>query len=85
VLGAPVFFWIKSSVKAGLYNTAMSVLAQGWPMFLAAIVQKIGAMIRGPRKVENLSLEFAPKANRESQSQNASTESTVPAGQTARR
>ncbi|HEX3543968.1 MAG TPA: glycosyltransferase family 2 protein [Candidatus Acidoferrum sp.] len=85
VLGAPVFFWIKSSVKAGLYNTAMSVLAQGWPMFLAAIVQKIGTMIRGPRKVENLSLDFAPTANRESQSQNASTESTVPAGQTARR
>ena len=49
-------------------------------MFVAAIVHKIGTMIRGPRKVENLSLEFTPKATLESQSQNASTKSSVPVG-----
>ena len=52
VLGAPVFFWIKSAYKAGLYRMALGVLARGWPMFLAACARKISTAVRGQRKAE---------------------------------
>jgi glycosyltransferase involved in cell wall biosynthesis len=85
VLGAPVFFGIKSAYKAGLYGTAMGVLARGWPMFLTTCAQKISAMIRGRRKTEVLPFEFKPKATREGPSQDANAASTVPVRQTAGR
>ncbi len=56
VLGAPVFFWIKSAFKAGLYGTAIGVLARGWPMFLATCAQKISTLVRGRREDGSLAL-----------------------------
>ena len=78
VLGAPVFFWIKSAYTAGLYGTALGVLARGWPMFLAACAQKISTAVRGRRKTEVLPFEFKPKETRERLSQNAKASSAVP-------
>ncbi|HTC66885.1 MAG TPA: glycosyltransferase family A protein [Candidatus Acidoferrum sp.] len=85
VLGAPVFFWIKSAFTAGLYGTAIGVLARGWPMFLATCAQKIKASVHGRQKTEVLSFEFQPKGTRERQSQSAKDESAVPVRQTAGR
>jgi glycosyltransferase involved in cell wall biosynthesis len=85
VLGAPVFFWIKSAYKAGLYSTSLSVLARGWPMFLAAFARKIGTAVAGRGKAEVLPLEFNPKDVPERASQNADNTSALPVGQTSRR
>jgi glycosyltransferase involved in cell wall biosynthesis len=85
VLGGPVFFWIKSAFRAGLYGTAMGVLARGWPMFLAACARKIGTKVRGRRKTEVLPFDFKPKDTRESPSENADTAPGVPERRTARR
>jgi glycosyltransferase involved in cell wall biosynthesis len=80
VLGAPVLFWIKSALTAGLYGTAFGVLARGWPMFLATCAQKIRTAVRGQRKTEVLPFEFKSKETPERQSQNG-----VPVSQTAGR
>jgi glycosyltransferase involved in cell wall biosynthesis len=85
VLGAPVFFWIKSAFKAGLYGTAAGVFARGWPMFLAACARKINTTVRGQRKAEILPFEFRRKDTLESPSQNEHTASAVRERQTARR
>jgi len=85
VLGAPVWFWIKAAFKAGLYGTAMSVLARGWPMFLAACERKIRTIIRGGGTTEVLPLEFKRKETRERDSKNADNSSAMPVGQTSRR
>jgi glycosyltransferase involved in cell wall biosynthesis len=82
VLGAPVFFWIKSALTAGLYGTALRVLARGWPMFLAKCGQKIVIAVRGQRKTEVLPFDFKPRETRARQSQNASG---VPVSQTTTR
>ena len=78
VLGAPVFFWINSAYAAGLYGTAVRVLARGWPMFLATCAQKISTAVRGRGKTEVLPFEFRMKETRERQSQNAKASSEVP-------
>jgi glycosyltransferase involved in cell wall biosynthesis len=85
VLGAPVFFWIKSAYRAELYRVAMSVLARGWPMFLAACGRGIRSAVGGCGKMEVLPFEFKPQATREGVLENANTASDVPVGQTARR
>jgi len=85
VLGAPVYFWIKSAFKARLYGTAIGVLARGWPMFLAACAQKISTTVRGQGKTEVLPFDFRPKETGGRPSQNAETLSSVPGRQTARR
>jgi glycosyltransferase involved in cell wall biosynthesis len=85
VLGAPVFFWIKSAFKARLYGAAVGVLARGWPMFLAACARKIKTKLHGRRKAEVLPLEFKPKETHEGPSQNADTAASVPERQTTRR
>jgi glycosyltransferase involved in cell wall biosynthesis len=77
VLGAPVFFWIKSACKAGLYGTAIGVLARGWPMFLAACAQRVSTMVRGRGKTQVLPFDFSLKETRERPSQNADTVSSV--------
>jgi glycosyltransferase involved in cell wall biosynthesis len=56
ILGAPVFYWIKSAYKAGLYNIAFTVFARGWPMFLAAAARKFNTTIRGRRAAKVLPL-----------------------------
>jgi glycosyltransferase involved in cell wall biosynthesis len=84
-LGAPVFFWIKSAYRAGLYGTAVGVLAQGWPMFLAACARKISTAVRGRRKTEVLPFECKPKETPEHASQDANAVSNVPVRQTAGR
>ena len=78
VLGAPVFFWIKSACTARLYGAAIGILARGWPMFLAACIRKISTAVRGRGKTEVLTFEFKPKETRERQSQNAKASSGVP-------
>jgi len=85
MLGAPVFFWIKSAYKAGLYRVAIDVLARGWPMFLAACARRISTVFRDRGKMEVLPFEFKPQATREGVLENANTASDVPVGQTARR
>jgi glycosyltransferase involved in cell wall biosynthesis len=77
VLGAPVFFWIKSAFKAGLYGTAMGILARGWPMFFAACAKKIRMMILGRRKTQVLPFEFRPTETRERISHHVDTISSV--------
>jgi glycosyltransferase involved in cell wall biosynthesis len=84
VLGAPVFFWIKSALKARLYGTAVEVFVRGWTMFLAACAQKLGGVIGGPRSAEVLSFEFKSKETPARASQTADHGSAVPVGQTAR-
>jgi glycosyltransferase involved in cell wall biosynthesis len=85
MLGAPVFFWIKSAYSAGLYGTAIGVLARGWLMFLAACGQKIRIVFHGRNKTKILPFNFAPKEMRERLSRNASTVSTASEQQTVRR
>jgi hypothetical protein len=85
VLGAPVWFWIKSAFRAGLYSAAMSVLARGWPMFLAACARKIGTVIGGPRKTEVLPFDFRSKETLERPPQNKDAASAIPVGQPSRR
>jgi hypothetical protein len=78
VLGAPVFFWIKSACTARLYGAAIGILARGWPMFLATCAQKISSALHGRGKIEVLPFEFKPKGTGELQSQNATASSAVP-------
>jgi glycosyltransferase involved in cell wall biosynthesis len=85
VLGAPVFFWIKSAYKAGLYGTAMSVLARGWPMFFAACARKISTAVRGQRKTEIVPFNFRPKEALEHVSKDVNTVSAASLRQTVRR
>jgi glycosyltransferase involved in cell wall biosynthesis len=85
VLGAPVFFWIKSAYKAGLYATALGVLKRGWPFFLAAGARKIRTTVGLRGKTEILPFELRAKETRERSSQNADTASDVPESQTTRR
>jgi len=85
VLGAPVWFWIKSAVRAGLYGTAMGVLARGWPMFLAACARKIGTNIGGRRKTEVLPFVFKAKNERADTLQQADAVSSALERQPMRR
>jgi len=85
VLGAPVFFWIKSACKAGLYGTAMGVLARGWPMFLAACARRIKTAVRGRRNTEVLPFEFGRKNTSEGPSQNSDVAPAMRERQTAER
>jgi glycosyltransferase involved in cell wall biosynthesis len=85
VLGAPVYFWIKSAYAAGLYRTALGVLARGWPMFLAASARRIRTAVRGRRKTEVLPFEFGPKEPREGSTQDSNTASAAPEREIARR
>jgi glycosyltransferase involved in cell wall biosynthesis len=85
VLGAPVYFWIKSAYAAGLYRTALGVLARGWPMFLAASARRIRTAVRGRRKTEVLPFEFGPKEARERSAQNADRASALPERETTTR
>jgi hypothetical protein len=85
VLGVPVFFWIKSACRVGLYSTAMDVLARGWPMFLAACARRISTVFRGRGKTKVLPFAFEPKKMREVALENASSVSGVSVRQTVRR
>jgi hypothetical protein len=85
VLGAPIFFWIKSAFTAGLYGAAVRIFVRGWRMFLAACAQKISVAVRGQRKTEILPLDFRPKETSEHPSQDANSVSAAPVRQTARR
>jgi glycosyltransferase involved in cell wall biosynthesis len=85
VIGAPVYFWIKSAYKAGLYGTAIGVLARGWPMFAAACARKIRTTVHGRRRKEVSAFEFRSKDGRERSSQDADAATAVPERQTARR
>jgi GT2 family glycosyltransferase len=73
ILGAPVYFWIKSAWKAGLYRTAMGVVGRGWVMFLAACFKKIRTKIRGLEKTQVLPLELRAKGTSEGALQSVNT------------
>jgi Glycosyl transferase family 2 len=85
VLGAPVFFWIKSACRAGLYRVAKGVLARGWPMFLAACGREISTVFLGRGKTAVLPFAFEPKEMREVALENANSVSGVSVRQTVRR
>ena len=85
VLGAPVFFWIKSAYKAGLYGTAVSVLARGWPMFFAACARKISTEVHGQRKTEIVPVNFRPQEALERTSKDVNALSAARLRQTVRR
>lgn len=85
VLGAPVFFWIKSAYKAGLYGTAVSVLARGWPMFFAACARKISTEVHGQRKTEIVPVNFRPQEALERTSKDVNALSAASLRQTVRR
>jgi glycosyltransferase involved in cell wall biosynthesis len=53
-IGGPVFSWVKWSLKAHRYRPAMKLMADGWPMILAAIASRLYAIIRGRRPLETL-------------------------------
>ena len=85
MLGAPVFFWIKSACSAGLYGTAIGVLTRGWRMFLAACAQKMSTAVRGRGKTEILPLNFMAKEMRQRVLQSSGTASTASERQTVRK
>lgn len=53
-LGGPALFWVKRSCKSGLYNEALRILAQGWPMILAAGVRRVAIAIKGRQAVQTI-------------------------------
>jgi glycosyltransferase involved in cell wall biosynthesis len=54
LIGGPVFFWAKSSIRAHCYGPPLKLLASGWPMVLAAIANRFWTMIKGRRPTETL-------------------------------
>jgi GT2 family glycosyltransferase len=57
IIGAPVFFWIKSAYRAGLYGMAATVFLRGWPMFLAATGRKLRTKLLGRKAPVMLPLD----------------------------
>src|SRR6267143_803736 len=57
-IGGAVFFWLKRSLQAGLYWSAVKFLVAGWPMIVAAIVSKLGKLVNGRRPAEKIAPLF---------------------------
>ena len=57
-IGGAVFFWLKRSLQAGLYWSAVKFLVAGWPMIVAAIVAKLGKLVNGRRPAEKIAPLF---------------------------
>jgi len=52
VLGGIVFFWLRKTLRPGLYLQFLKLLAGGWAMVLAAILRRCRVFLRGRRPVE---------------------------------
>lgn len=54
--GGIVFFWAKRAFKARLYWDAAKLLARAWPMVLAAVIRRLGVILRGRRPSETIEM-----------------------------
>jgi GT2 family glycosyltransferase len=55
-LGGPALFWVKKAYKGGLYSEALRIVAAGWPMIGAAVVQRMAISVKGRHAVQTISL-----------------------------
>jgi len=55
--GGMVVFWIKRAMRSGLYAGAAGLIADGWPMVLAAVKQRTIAWLLGRAPMENVALK----------------------------
>jgi len=56
IIGGLVVFWTKRAVKAGLYGTALKLLASRWLLALAAVIRRLGALLKGRQPCETINL-----------------------------
>jgi glycosyltransferase involved in cell wall biosynthesis len=63
-IGGAVFFWLKRSLQAGLYWSAVKFLVAGWLMIVAAIISKVGKLITGRQPAEKIAPLFMLEQSR---------------------
>jgi glycosyltransferase involved in cell wall biosynthesis len=56
VLGGIVFFWVRETLRKGLYREAFGLLSAGWLMIISAIFSRAAAFIRGRMPIEVLGM-----------------------------
>lgn len=56
LFGGLVFFWAKRAFKARLYWDAVKLLARAWPMVVAAVIRRLGVIIKGRRPCETIEM-----------------------------
>jgi glycosyltransferase involved in cell wall biosynthesis len=55
-IGGLVVFWAKRAAKAGLYGAALKLLAREWPLVLAAVTRRLGAVLKGRQPCETITM-----------------------------
>jgi len=61
--GGMVFYWTRTAVRRGLYKDALRLAVSGAPMFLAAVIRRSSAFVRGRRPVESVELPLVRPAS----------------------
>ena len=56
LFGGLVFFWANRALRARLYWDALKLLARGWTMVLAAILRRLGVVVKGRHLRETIDL-----------------------------
>jgi glycosyltransferase involved in cell wall biosynthesis len=56
VIGSLALFWAKRAAKAGLYGTALKLLARCWPLTFLAAWRRLSVAIKGRQPVETFAI-----------------------------
>ncbi len=57
VLGGPILFWIRRSIRARSIRNAVVLLLHGWSMILAAVARRFFTLISSKRPVQALTIQ----------------------------
>ena len=58
LIGGVVFHWTRRAAKSGMYRDAMSLLAGGWPMILAAVSRRAAVILKGRQPSEIVEMKI---------------------------
>ena len=56
LIGGMVLFWAKEAAEAGLYWDVIKFLARAWTMVLAAVIRRVGAVLKGRQPCETIKM-----------------------------
>jgi glycosyltransferase involved in cell wall biosynthesis len=56
LIGGYVVYWAKRAIKSGLYRDAVKLLADGWPLALAAVTRRLSVLLRGRHPCETIAV-----------------------------
>ncbi|HXO05133.1 MAG TPA: glycosyltransferase [Candidatus Sulfotelmatobacter sp.] len=56
LIGGIAIHWTKRAAKSGMYGNAITLLARGWPMVLAAVSRRVGVLMSGRQPCETIKI-----------------------------